>query len=347
MFLARRQQIEQRLGIRLSYVAIADSSGVLSRDRGLTAEQLSGALRAKGEGRSVAAQVGSDPGASSLDRVAAILTEDLSGFDDRILVDATAAERTASLLESALQHGWGVALANKLPMVEPLAHSRTILAAAGRRLRYEATVGAGLPVIATLHSLLGSGDEVQRIDGSFSGTLGLICSRLQQGQRFSAIVHEAKALGYTEPDPREDLGGMDVARKALILDRTLGRELELADVQVEPLFPQEMASLSLAEFMDSLQSLDAPYAERVAAAHGDGCVLRYVAEVREDGRTVGWREVGQEDLMAALRGPDNIIRFFTRRYGENPLVIVGPGAGPEVTAAGVLSDILDLAGQTG
>ena len=348
MILAQRQQIEQRLGVRLTYVAIADSSGLAFQESGLADDKLAGIMRAKADGRSIAALLNRQPeysGASVRDEVKQILVAELAAFDDRVLVDVSAADGMASLLDVALQRGWGVALANKLPLVEPLARSRTVLAAAGQRLRYEATVGAGLPVIATLRSLLDSGDEVLRIDGSLSGTLGLICSRLQQGQRFSDIVHEAKTLGYTEPDPRQDLGGMDVARKALILARTLGQELELVDVQVEPLFPQEMATLSLAEFMDALQNLDGEYDEKVGAARSSGRVLRYVAQVGDNGCRVGWQEVGQDDLMAALRGPDNIVRFHTRRYGDNPLAIVGPGAGPQVTAAGVLADILDLARQ--
>ena len=339
MILAQRQQVEQRLGVRLTCVAIGDSSGLLFQKSGLGDDRLDAVLRDKAGGHSISS------GSSSHEGVAEILANDLAAYDDRILVDVTAAAGMASLLSVALQQGWGVALANKLPLVEPLARSETILAAMGHRLRYEATVGAGLPVIATLRSLLDSGDDVLRIDGSLSGTLGLVCSRLQQGQRFSEIVHEAKALGYTEPDPRQDLGGMDVARKALILARTLGQELELVDVQVEPLFPQEMATLSLADFMGALQSLDGEYDEKVGAARSSGRVLRYVAQVGDNGCRVGWQEVGQNDLMAALRGPDNIVRFHTRRYGDNPLAIVGPGAGPQVTAAGVLADILDLARQ--
>ena len=361
----QRQQIEQRLGLRLVYAAIADSGGVAWAEDGLDERQLAEIVRAKAEGRGIAklpfghalAPAGlSSPAerrrtwqsaASSCDMAERILAAGFERFDDRVLVDVTAADGMEVFLEAALQRGWGVVLSNKKPLVVPQSLFRRLMAAAGRRLRYEATVGAGLPVIATLRMLLDTGDEVQRIEGCFSGTLGYLCRRLEEGMPFSAAVREARALGYTEPDPREDLSGMDVARKALILARTLGYELELADVAVEALFPAEMAALSVEEFMAALERLDGEYERRVAAARKRGRVLRYVAEVEGGRCRVGWREVPREGLMAALRGPDNIVRFHTARYRANPLVIVGPGAGPEVTAAGVLGDILALAQQRG
>ncbi|MDH7487599.1 MAG: homoserine dehydrogenase [Anaerolineae bacterium] len=272
-----------------------------------------------------------------------ILASSFAGFDDGIVVDVTAAEGMEMPLEAALRHGWGVVLANKKPLTVPLPRYRQLMVAAGRRLRYEATVGAGLPVIATLQTLLDTGDQVQRVEGCLSGTLGYLSHCLQEEMAFSAAVREARARGYTEPDPRQDLSGLDVARKALILARTLGLELELGDVQVEALFPAEMAALSVEEFMASLERLDGEYKQRMAAARGRGCLLRYVAEVEEGRCRVGWREVGRGELMAVLRGPDNIVCFHTARYSAHPLVLIGPGAGPEVTAAGVLGDILALA----
>jgi len=341
MVRAQRGPIERELGLRLIYTAIADIDGLAWAEEGLREEQLDEIVQVRGQGI-VRLPFGQERSDEELER---ILVAGFEGFDDGILVDVTAAEGMERLLESALQRGWGAVISNKKPLVIPLSRYRRLMAAAGRRLRYETTVGAGLPVIATLRTLLDTGDEVQRIEGCFSGTLGYLCHCLEEEMDFSAAVRKARALGYTEPDPREDLSGMDVARKALILARTLGYELELADVEVEPLFPAEMASLSVEEFMASLERLDGEYERRVAAARGRGCVLRYVAGV-EDGRCrVGWREVERGELMAALRGPDNIVRFHTTRYSAHPLTIIGPGAGPEVTAAGVLGDILALAQQ--
>ena len=340
MVRAQRQQIEQKLGLRLTYTAIADIYGLAWAENGLDEEQLDEIVQVKGRG------IADLPFGQPIGDLTGFWKPVRSGFaefDDGILVDVTAADGMETFLEAALRLGWGAVLSNKKPLVVPLPSYQRLMDTAGRRLRYEATVGAGLPVMATLRTLLDTGDEVQRIEGCFSGTLGYLCHCLQEEMSFSAGVREAKALGYTEPDPREDLGGMDVARKALILARMLGHELELADVEVEALFPAEMAGLSVEEFMATLERLDGEYEQRVAAARGRGRVLRYVAEVEGGCCKVGWREVGQENLMAALRGPDNIVRFTTKRYKDNPLVIVGPGAGPQVTAGGVLGDILAIA----
>ncbi len=342
MVRAQRQQIEQKLGLRLTYTAIADIDGLAWAENGLDEEQLDEIVQVKGRG---IADLPFGQPIGDLTGVWKPVRSGFAGFDDGILVDVTAADGMETFLEAALRLGWGAVLSNKKPLVVPLPSYQRLMDTAGRRLRYEATVGAGLPVMATLRTLLDTGDEVQRIEGCFSGTLGYLCHRLQDGMPFSVAVREARALGYTEPDPREDLGGMDVARKTLILARMLGHELELADVEVEALFPAEMAGLSVEEFMATLGSLDGEYEQRIAAARGRGRVLRYVAEVEGGCCKVGWREVGKEDLMAALRGPDNIVRFTTKRYKDNPLVIVGPGAGPQVTAGGVLGDILALAQQ--
>jgi homoserine dehydrogenase len=198
-------------------------------------------------------------------------------------------------------------------------------------------------VIATLNRLVAAGDTVQRIAGTFSGTLGYVMTGLQAGRAFSEVVHEAHARGYTEPDPRDDLGGVDVARKALILARGLGWHMELADVQVRGLYPPEMDRLTVAEFMAALSQLDADFRDRVESAAAESKVLRYAATL-EDGRCrVGPTVVTADSPLGRLAGTDNLVEFTTRWYNPAPLVIQGRGAGVDATASGVLSDVIELA----
>lgn len=198
-------------------------------------------------------------------------------------------------------------------------------------------------MLSTLQDLVATRDEVERISGCLSGTLGFVCSRLMEGQRFSEIVREAKSLGYTEPDPRDDLSGVDVARKALIIAREIGMKLEMHEIALTGLVTPPLMSLpSVAAFMEALPSLDAPMAERVETARGNGAVLRFVAEIQPSSVEVGLREVSLSSPLAQLDGPDNLLVFRSERYHANPLVIRGPGAGAEVTAAGVYGDILKI-----
>jgi len=168
-------------------------------------------------------------------------------------------------------------------------------------------------------------------------------TQLDEGVPFSEAVRTAHRLGYTEPDPKDDLSGMDVARKALILARTIGMKAELSDVAVEPLFPASLAKLSAAEFLERVGELDAEFAARVAENKRQKKVLRYVARIEKAGIKVGLEAVGEGSPTGRLKGPDNQVVLFTDRYKANPLVVTGPGAGAEVTAAGVLNDILAIA----
>jgi homoserine dehydrogenase len=212
----------------------------------------------------------------------------------------------------------------------------------GLALRYEATAGAGLPVLDTLAKLQEAGDRVETILGAFSGTLGFIMTALEAGKRFSDAVREAWKLGYTEPDPRDDLSGTDVARKALILARTLGRRLELSDIALESLYTHDVDSPEPARFVENLTALDAVFAERVARAKRDGKVLRYVAKIGRRGIRVGVEAVPAASPLGRLHGTDNTIVIQSKRYATNPLVVTGPGAGAGVTAAGVLNDIVAI-----
>ncbi|MDP8255293.1 MAG: bifunctional aspartate kinase/homoserine dehydrogenase I [Candidatus Alcyoniella australis] len=266
---------------------------------------------------------------------------------DVALVDVTAAE-TGELQLGAMRHGIHVVTANKKTLSGPLELYRSLRQTArekGVGLYYETTFGAGLPVLFTLQDLLETHDTIQRITGCFSGTLGYICSGLQTGRRFSEVVREAKSLGYTEPDPRDDLCGMDVARKALIIAREMGQPLEMEQVALEGMVPDELLALPDVEsFLARLDELDEPYAEKVRQAADQGRVLRYLAQITPEGVSVGLQAVELSSPEGQLSGPDNILVYQTDRYtGENPLVIRGPGAGAEVTAAGVFGDLLKVA----
>ncbi|MEP0762238.1 MAG: homoserine dehydrogenase [Chloroflexota bacterium] len=337
-FLAQLSQthdaLAHRYGVALSPVALADSRAALCDADGLSPATLHTVADLKAAGRSLAEAPGAQPGLTALDLVGWAAR---AGLERAIVVDTTAADGMELALHRALALGYGVALANKRPLAGPWEGAQAFFESS--RVRFEATVGAGLPVINTLRYLVDTGDEIMRIEGALSGTLGYLCSRLEDGEPFSLAVGMARSKGYTEPDPRDDLSGMDVARKALILSRLAGWPMELEQIRVEPLYPGEMASLSVDEFMAQLPRLDSDFAAYMGALAG---VPRYLAEIGPHGGVVALRMVG-ERLAAQLRGTQNQVSFSTRRYDEHPLTLMGPGAGMEITAAAVLQDCVQLA----
>jgi len=268
-----------------------------------------------------------------------------------IIVDCSASDAVAARYPAWLAAGIHIVTPNKQAGAGPLERYRAIRRAAATgaaRFRYEATVGAGLPVITTLRDLLDTGDEILAVEGIFSGTLAWLFNRYDGSEPFSRLVRQASDLGYTEPDPRDDLSGTDVARKLVILAREAGWELSLADITVENLVPQSLQTLTLEQFMAQLDQLDAAMAQRFGAARGRERVLRYVASLKHDGSaSVGLVELPREHAFANIRLTDNVVQFSTKRYCDNPLVVQGPGAGPEVTAAGVFADLLRVASALG
>ena len=256
-----------------------------------------------------------------------------------ILVDTTASDATVPLLLEAKKRGMGVVLANKLPVAGKLDWWDAI---ADDTSRWETTCGAALPVISTLNTLLDSGDEIIKIEGSLSGTLGYLSSQLEAGVLFGDAVRAAKAQGYTEPDPRQDLGGLDAARKALILARMLGHRLEMSDVAVEALYPQAMDSLSVDEFLHEVDTLNDGMASAAKTLTVGGRKLRYAATIENGALKVGLVGADSTSKLGGIRTSDSIVVFTTKYFSDNPIAVSGRGAGQEVTASGVLGDIVSL-----
>jgi bifunctional aspartokinase / homoserine dehydrogenase 1 len=332
----------KRPALDLRVAAVIDRSGFIFDPDGISSRRLASLASDKRKGKRLA-DLAKGQAASAEMAVAHIAGYALTR---PVLVDLTA-DDTAPALEQALTHGMDLVLANKRPLADRSAVSGALWQTArahGRRILHEATVGAGLPIIDTYHKLIESGDRVDSIEGLLSGTLGYVLSEVSAGVPFSRAVRSAMAKGYTEPDPRDDLSGMDVARKALILARLLDYREELRASSVESLVPKWARTLSLEEFLERLEELDVPWKRRVEAAKSAGAVLRYVALVTPEKIEVGVQTVPGTSPLASIKGSDNQLVFTTARYKANPLVITGPGAGAEVTAAGVLNDILRLAG---
>lgn len=280
-------------------------------------------------------------------------TADLEKFIDHIqcdktphhiILDCTASDLIGSKYLTWMQKGVHIVTPNKKANSGELKYYQALKEIRNTHLLYEATVGAGLPIISTLRDLVQTGDEIKLVEGVFSGTLSYIFNSLSSGKPFSQIVKEAKEQGFTEPDPRDDLSGMDVARKVVTLAREMGLEIELKDVEVENLVPIELRELeSINEFMEQLANFDDIIKKRVDAAKAKQEVLRFVGVINPQGKcSAQIKSYPETHSFAGTQGSDNIIAFTTNRYNSRPLVIQGPGAGPEVTATGVFSDLLRL-----
>ena len=326
---------------RLRLVGIIDRSGYLFDERGLSERRLAAAALAKTRGAGLPTLPGATRG-SVKDAIEHITAHALVR---PILADLASGDTHADLM-SAIDRGMDVVLANKVPLTVTQRAADELFDRAhalGRRVAFEATVGAGLPIIDTHEKLVSSGDRVLSIEGCPSGTLGYLFGALGNGRLFSEAVRSAMALGYTEPDPRDDLSGLDVGRKGLILGRLLGFEGELENVTIESLVPAELRDVPLTEFLDRMSALDEPWSERVAEARGRSQVLRYRAFATVRSVRVGLVAVSTASPLGSLAGTDNQFTFTTKRYRDNPLIITGPGAGPAVTAAGVVNDLLKVA----
>ena len=315
---------------RLSLVHVANSRYAISNRRGIAADTGELLLR-------------NAPQESSLEAVG----DALSGTGARIVIDATASEAVADRHAQWLASGIHVVTACKLGQGTSLARWRAIQSArqrGGTEYGDSATVGAGLPLLRTLRELQAGGDRIHAIAGVLSGSLAWLFNHYDGLRPFSNFVRAAREAGYTEPDPRDDLSGEDVRRKLLILARAAGHPLEADAVQVESLVPEALAGLAADAGDAALPALDAPLRERYAAAYKHGEKLRFIARLQAGGlATVGLEALTPEHPLAGGSGNDNRVAIWSDRYREQPLVIQGPGAGAEVTAAALLDDALRIA----
>ena len=323
-------------GIDLRVIGLASSRHCLFDSSGLSLEELADDVPLRD-------QLAESGVPNNLETIVDDLKE---AVGPRALVDCTASGEIAALYPTLLSAGVRVVTANKVSLAGPIEKDPRTLNERPTGLYYEATAGAGLPIVRTAQGLVGGGDQIHRIEGAFSGTLSFLMSALRSGETFSAAVKEADRLGYTEPDPREDLSGMDVARKLVILAREAGHAIELSDLTIEPLYDPSFGDLSIEEFWQRLPELDAGIAKQLEEADTAGKTLSYLASFTVDPETgkatgrVGLEQVEMSHPAASVVGTDNLFAFTTRYYDATPMVVRGPGAGTEVTAGGLFADIL-------
>lgn len=264
-----------------------------------------------------------------------------------VIIDCTADEKIARRYSGWLENGFHVVTPNKKAFASDMAYYRALAASSKKgnaHYLYETTVCAALPVIRTIRDLVDTGDRVRSLQGILSGTLAYLFNVYDGSVPFSEILVHAKESGYTEPDPRDDLSGMDVARKLTILARELGLSLDIGDFPVENLIVEDLRGLETDEFLRALPKYDDAMLRRYQEARDEGKTLRYIARLNERGEaSVGLEKVSTDAPFSNISSTDNIVQFITDRYSENPLVIQGPGAGPDVTAGGVFADVLRLA----
>ncbi len=327
---SRQKELAMSQGLVLNVCGLANSKRMLIDENGLDLDNWEERLKASESTSNIHAVL------ESIKRLRLL---------NSVLIDVTASDAVAKRYADFLAAGVHVVAANKKAnTMEQGYYDRLTALANGHRLhyRYEATVGAGLPIISTLKSLRHSGDEILKIEGILSGTLGYLFATLSGQRPFSQIVRDAHKEGFTEPDPRDDLSGMDVARKLLILAREIGLKMELSDVHVESLVPNELMNGNLEGFWQKLPSLDTHYEALREKAAKEGCVLRYIATLENGACNVAVKQIERDHLLANSRATDNIIQITTRRYLDSPLTIQGPGAGREVTAGGIFADTISL-----
>lgn len=268
-------------------------------------------------------------------------------LSNNVVVDCTASSEVIEFYDRFFNARISIVAANKLANAgsyEQYRKFRNLAKEKNVHYLYETNAGAALPIISTLRDLINSGDRILKIEAILSGTISYIFNNFQPGKPFSSIVKESRQKGFTEPDPRDDLNGLDFARKLLILAREIGIPMELTDIEIDPILPENcQKAANVEEFFRELEKADTYFEKMIQQAAGAGQVLRYIARLENETAAITLETIDATHPFYSVKGSDNIIAFTTSRYSENPLVIKGAGAGAEVTAAGVLADIFKIA----
>ena len=329
LFAEQKAELEKRRGMNFELVAVVDSQTYWFNDQGIDATSV---------GERFDDEAIANNGNNWLEHLGSI-----QGYDEAVVLDVTASQALAEKYLQIAQHGIHLISANKVAgsaSSEYYHQVQDAFAKISRHWLYNATVGAGLPINHTVRDLRESGDDIIALSGIFSGTLSWLFQQFDGTVPFSELVDLAWQQGLTEPDPRADLDGSDVMRKLVILARESGLDIEPENVKVESLVPEELQDLSVDDFFDKASVLSEELAERLEKAHSQQKVLRYVARLEKNGKaTVGVEALSKEHALANLLPCDNIFAIESKWYKDNPLVIRGPGAGREVTAGAIQSDL--------
>lgn len=323
--------LKEKRGLEIRIVGLANSRKMLFRDEGIELDNWEEELARSATEMDIAIFIGK--------------MKELN-LSNTIFVDNTASEKISNYYESILDSSISISTPNKIATSSGYLRYQRLKAIAARRgvqFMYETNVGAGLPVISTLNDLINSGDRILKIEGVLSGSLSFIFNNFKEGARFSEIVAEARRRGYTEPDPRVDLNGIDVRRKLVILARETGQPLEAKDIRIENILPEACQQAETAEeFLAEVAKADEQFDKLRQEAEAKGLVLRMIARLEGNDASIGLQAVGASDPFYTLSGSDNMIVFTTERYKDRPLVVRGPGAGAEVTAAGLFAEIITI-----
>lgn len=322
----------KHLRLQLRVVAIANSTKIAINEEGLDLNKWEDELKGAK--------------AMTISGLADFIRE--KNLRNSVFVDITANQEVAGTYAGLLQKSVSVVACNKIASSSPYSHYEKLKQLANEfntSYFFETNVGAGLPIIGTLNDLRSSGDEVLKMQAVLSGTLNFVFNNYDVSRPFASVVKQAQDEGYTEPDPRLDLGGVDVMRKILILSREAGYKMEMDEISNDVFLPESCMKGTVADFYKELEKHEEHFKKLYDAAAAKDCKLKFVAQFENGKASVGLQHIGKEHDLYHLYGKDNVVLFYTRRYVQQPLVIKGAGAGAEVTASGVFADIIRSAGK--